>query len=119
MISGGSPLSVVGKKVDLIGNFHVKLPLLPEKLFGHSMLITNNNELMTLGGHYGDKKQCYKLVNDSWQKQSPLTQSRKYAVAIVMANGIYCLGGEDSPCTSDFLPNGQSEWQAGQQNLCW
>ena len=30
-----------------------------------------------------------------------------------MPNGIYCIGGRSSPCTSDFLPNGQCEWQAG------
>ena len=68
---------------------------------------------MTLGGGHGDSKQCYKLVNDKWQKQTPLTQPRMFAVGITMADGIYVFGGKDSPLTSDFLPNGQSEWQAG------
>ena len=77
------------------------------------MVITNNNELMTLGGWIGDRKQCYKLVNGSWQKQNPLTQPRRYAVGITMADGIFVFGGMYSPLTSDFLPNGQSEWQAG------
>ena len=76
-------------------------------------MITNNNELMTLGGGHGDSKQCYKLVNDKWQKQSPLTQPRMFAVGITMTDGVYVFGGKDSPLTSDFLPNGQSEWQAG------
>ena len=99
--------------LEVIGDSNVKLPPLPEKNHAHSMVITNNNELMTLGGNYGDKKQCYKLVNGKWQKQNPLTQPRKYAVGITMADGIYVFGGLDSPLTSDFLPNGQSEWQAG------
>ena len=68
---------------------------------------------MTLGGDYSDKKQCYKLENGSWKKQSRLAQPRKSAVAIVMPNGIYCFGGFDSPCTCDFLPNRQSHWQTG------
>ena len=34
-------------------------------------------------------------------------------MTIVMKNGIYCFGGRESPCTSDFLPNGQNEWLSG------
>jgi len=89
------------------------LPPLPEANSKHSMVITNQNELMTLGGDYGDKNQCYKLVNGKWQKQSPLTQPRNNAVAITMADGIYVFSGWGSPLTSDFLPNGQSQWQVG------
>ena len=80
VISGGSSSSDVGKNVELIGNFDAKLPSLPEVNDCHSMVMNNNNELMTLGGEYGDKKQCYKLVNGSWQKQNPLTQPRQNAV---------------------------------------
>ena len=75
------------------------------------MVITNNNELMIFGGV--DSDECYKLVKDSWKKQNPLTRKRKYAVAIVMPNGIYVFGGYHSPNTSDFLPNGHNEWQEG------
>ena len=98
---------------EVIGDAETKLPPLPEANYAHSSVITNNNELMTLGGGHGDSKQCYKLVNDKWQKQTPLTQPRMFAVGITMADGIYVFGGKDSPLTSDFLPNGQSEWQAG------
>ena len=97
----------------MIGDSEEKLPPLPEASYAHSMVITNNNELMTLGGGYGDEKQCYKLENGKWQKQNPLTQPRRYALAITMSDGIYIFGGIDSPQTSDFLPNGQSKWQAG------
>ena len=99
--------------LEVTGDSKTKLPSLPEKNYRHSMVITNNNQLMTLGGDYGDKNQCYKLVNGSWEKQSPLTQPRKWAVGITMADGIYVFGGSESPCTSDFLPNGQKEWQEG------
>ena len=77
------------------------------------MVITNNNQLMTFGGWSGDSKQCYKLGNSKCQKQSPLIQRRRNAVAITMADGIYVLGGSGSPLTSDFLPNGLCEWQVG------
>ena len=110
--SGGIDTNVI-KTLEVIGDPEENLPRLPEANYAHAMIITNNNELMTLGGNYGDKKQCYKLVNGKWQKQNPLTQPRKYAVGITMADGIYVFGGLDSPLTSDFLPNGQSEWQAG------
>ena len=114
VISGGFPPYDVGGKLELVRHSNIKLPQLPEANYAHCMVITNNNELMTLGGgNRGDKNRCYKLVDGKWQKQNPLTQPRKYAAAIVMSNGIYCFGGYDSPCTSDFLPNGQSEWQAG------
>ena len=66
--------------LEVIGDAETMLPPIPKTNHGHSMVINNNNELMTLGGRYGDKKQCYKLVNGKWQKQSPLTQPRSYAV---------------------------------------
>ena len=75
------------------------------------MVITNNNELMIFGGV--DSDECYKLVKGSWEKQNALTRKREYAVAIVMSNGIYVFGGQNTACRSDFLPNGQDEWQEG------
>ena len=101
--------------LEVIGDSKVKLPSLTKRNFSHTMVISNNNELMTLGkGYHGDiRNQCYKLVNGIWQNQNPLTERRSSSVGISMPDGIYCFGGEDSPCTSDFLPNGQSIWQAG------
>ena len=113
LISGGYDGNSRLTNIEVIGDSDTKLPPLPEGNSAHSMVITNNNELMILGGNCDDEKQCYKLVNGKWQKQNPLTQPRKWAVRIVMPNGIYCFGGEGNRCTSDFLPNGQNEWQTG------
>ena len=100
--------------LEAIGESDIILPTLPEVNSARSMVITNNNELMTFGGYAGDEKQCYKLETGNWRKENPLTQRRNFSVGIVMPNGIYCFGGSaESPFTSDFLPNGQSEWQAG------
>ena len=81
--------------------------------YAHCMVITNDNKLMTFGGNHEDGKQSYELSKDIWQKQNPLTKPRFMAVAVTMTDGIYCFGGFDNSCTSDFLPNGKSVWQAG------
>ena len=62
---------------------------------------------------FGYDRECYKLMNGSWQKQNPLTKKRSNAVTIVMSSGVFCFGGNSSPCTSDFLPNGLNVWIAG------
>ena len=89
--------------LEVIGDSKIKLPEFPKPIYHYSMVITNNNELMIFGGV--DSDECYKLVKGSWEKQNALTRKREYAVAIVMSNGIYVFGGQNTACRSDFLPN--------------
>ena len=70
----------------------------------HSMLITNNDELMV----FSYNKQCHKFENGNWQTQN-LSQQISFGIFISMDDGIYCFDGRDS----HFLPNGKNEWQKG------
>ena len=112
-ISGGHIGTKQLTTLEAFGHSDTILPPLPEANSSHNMVITNSKKFLILGGNHDDRKQCYKFENGVWQKQNPLTQPRSYATCVVMPNGIYCFGGTNSPCTSDFLPNGQTEWQAG------
>ena len=81
VLTGGYEYDVKANTTsEVIGESEEKLTPLTEANYGHTMVITNNNELMTLGGDLDDRKQCYKLEKGSWQKQNPLTQPRQNAV---------------------------------------
>ena len=92
------------------------------------MVITNEREVMVLGGALAadvPTKMCYILKNGQWIKHSVLPEFRIYSSAITMPQGIYIFGGSRIPfpkpvvlekasfSTSNFLPNGSTEWQNG------
>ena len=48
-----------------------------------------------------------------WQTHSTLREERYFHSVVVMPAGTYILGGYSNRFTSEFLPTGSTEWQAG------
>ena len=95
-------------------NSILKLPPLPEGNDGNSMVITNDNKILSISGKAGDGKQCHIFQDGHWKHHSVLNKRRVGAVAITTKDGIYCFGGQgDSRQTSEFLPNNAKHWQEG------
>ena len=116
------------RKSEILGKFVCRIPPLPFVTQGHSMVMTNNKEPMVIGGTIDANvptKVCYILKNGQWTIHSVLPEFRIYSSAITMPQGIYVFGGRKIPFpnpvvihktsfdTSNFLPNGSTEWQDG------
>ena len=86
------------------------IPPLPKKSVNTSLLISEENNLMSLGGNM---KNCFILKSGQWTKHSRLNINRFGGVFINMPNGIYVFGGNISPNTTEFLPKGTDVWQFG------
>ena len=117
LISGGIKLNEETEELNLtkvfktIGASKRHLPNFPEyNDRERSLVTTNNGEILSCGAQ---SRQCLILKNRAWVKHSTLKSVRIGAVGIQMPNGIYMFGGNKSPYTSEFLPNGSTVWQQG------
>ena len=114
ILSGGFTNGrLISKTIEVLGPPQLSLPPLITPLRLHSMVISSDNNLLMMGNHPGatNTKRCVALKNRN--TYSPLTCPRERAIGITMANGIYIFGGQKSPTTSDFLPNGKYNWING------
>ena len=98
------------KSIALSSSLDLNIPPLPKKSINTSLLITEENNLLSVGGNL---KTCYVLRNGKWIKHSRLNKNRFGGVFIDMPNGIYVFGGKTSPNTTEFQPKGSSIWQFG------
>ena len=98
------------KSIALSSSLDLNIPPLPKKSINASLLITEENNLLSIGGNL---RTCYVLKNGKWSKHSRLNKNRFGGVFIDMPNGIYVFGGKTSPNTTEFLPKGSSIWQFG------
>ena len=84
----------------------------------HCMVIDNDRRLMVCGGsvtpyRFKSDRECL-ILDGTWKFHSYLASPhRKGAIGITMPNGIYILGGWNSPMTSEFLAKGSSTWIIG------
>ena len=98
------------KSIALLPSLVHNIPPLPKKSINTSLLITEENNLLSVGGNL---RTCYVLRNGKWIKHSRLNKNRFGGVFVDMPNGIYVFGGKTSPHTTEFLPKGSSTWQFG------
>ena len=99
------------------------IPDLPKHMCKHAMVITNDKELMVIGGfqeredgfYCASRKNCYILKNGKWILHSSYQKYRMFITAITMPNGIYIFGGNTDGYGNicEFLPNGSQKWQFG------
>ena len=97
------------------------LPDLPKNIDKHAMVITNDKELMVIGGfqeskdgtYCASRKNCYILKDGKWKYHSSYQTYKMSITAITMPNGIYIFGGDTKGFGSicEFLPNGSQKWQ--------
>ena len=116
-ISGGTNGSCSSKMLEVLGKYTCKIQPFAEGVFGHSMVVNNNNELMVFGGQGQSEKSkvCLVYKNNEWTHHSIMVMGRIHSCSIVMPNGIYVFGGR--PCfppmshlSCEFLPNDQLYW---------
>lgn len=88
---------------------------LPDKNYGHSMVLTNDLKILVCGGFVRESYECLQLSKRSgnWVFHSYFNFPRSLGTAIVMPNGIYYFGGVRSPETSEFLATGKKNWVQG------
>ena len=100
--------------VEVLGDKNCSLPQFPFAMtIAPSLILTNNNEILSCGGAEDTIKQCYVLKGDKWVQHSELLKERYHSSAVTMPNGVYIFGGEGSAYKSEFLPNGSNTWQEG------
>ena len=112
----------------------VIFPPLPKKSNSHSMVITNDGDILICGINQMKEKEefctfmkrqvtryvkapdgeCLKLEKDKWVHHSTLNLAREDCIAITMPNGVYLFGG-NAPKTvqGEFLKNGSNTWEMG------
>ena len=115
ILSGGisTRQNIVTKTIEVLGTPQLSIPPLQSRRRFHSMVFTNDNDLIVMGNYpmAPDRRQCVAVKR--WPIFSSLPSPRVSAIGITMANGIYMFGGRESPRTSDFLPNGKFNWTIG------
>ena len=113
ILSGGlTRQNISTTTIEILGTPQMPIPPLPTPMYFHSMVITNSNDLMVMGNDIrADRRKCLTVKRGSIF--SSLTRPRVSAIGITMPNGIYLFGGRKSPRTSDYLPNGESNWTTG------
>ena len=94
------------------------IPQLPTSIYGQNLVITSGDfQVLHCGGFNNTNylRSCLALdvVAKKWVSHSHLTKYRYAATSVTMPNGVYILGGEDSPSTTDFLPKSSQEWIQG------
>ena len=88
------------------------IPSLPKGIsYNPNLVLTNDKKVLFCGGM--DNKQCFELQEKEWVHHSNLTENRYFAAAVTMPKGTYLFGGEGSPDTWEWLPNGSSTWKPG------
>ena len=94
------------------------LPPLPTGRNHHTTFLTSepNPVIATCGG--SPTASCLVLdpINKLWDesRMGDLTMPRSYsAVATLNSVGVFFIGGDYGPETSEFLPAGQMQWQEG------
>ena len=117
IISGGIKLNEETRELNLtkvsqtIGISKTRLPNFPEYSDSERTLVTmSNGNILSCGGQ---SKLCFVLKKRAWVKHSTMNSVRIGAVGVQMPNGIYMFGGNKSPNTSEFLPNGSTVWHQG------
>ena len=78
-----------------------------------SVILTNQNEILTCGGLGNNIKHCMVLKQQKWFLHSNLQEKRNAASSVTMPDGVYIFGGTRNPKTSEFLPNESNSWQIG------
>merc|ERR1712223_1798245 len=97
------------------------MPDLPEGInWGHNMIMTANNDILTCGGaNPAYKQKCYRYEKTSrtWNPHSDLKQERNYAASITMPNAVYVFGGSESYNTYEYLETDENVWQEGKTSI--
>lgn len=94
------------------------LPDLPSGIGGQPSLIMTHNQKIILCGGINNRKSCLEMKSSSWKLHSSLSKERRLASAVVMKEGIFIFGGEDSKYTWEWLPNnGSSHWILGDSDI--
>ena len=99
------------KVTQVFGASRYRLPNFPQ--FNNreqSFVQMNNGDILSC---VGEIQQCFILENRKWVEHSIMNKVRIGAVGIQMPNGTYMFGGNESPNTSEFLPNNSTVWEQG------
>ena len=107
-----------GVQMFFTGSETCYIPDLPTSIYGQNLVITSGDfQVLHCGGFNNTNylRSCLALdvVAKKWVSHSHLTKYRYAATSVTMPNGVYILGGEDSPSTTDFLPKSSQEWIQG------
>ena len=102
------------KNVEIFGDGNTcQVPKLPKSISGRpNMILTNEKKLLICGG-YNNEQNCLIFKENNWLKHSFLIEPRKHASTVTMPIGTFIFGGDSSPNTSEFLPNGSKSWKIG------
>merc|ERR1712038_946546 len=128
VITGGSRSNEISLGLDYFNTSEIlngpegcTIPDLPEgRNWGHNMIMTANNDILTCGGAMSAYKQkCYRYDKTSrtWNPHSDLKQERYYAASITMPNAVYVFGGSESYNTYEYLENDENVWQEGKTTI--
>merc|ERR1711899_533787 len=128
VITGGSRSNEISLGIDFFNTSEIlngpegcTMPDLPEgHNWGHNMIMTANNDILTCGGaNPAYKQKCYRYEKTSrtWNPHSDLKQERYYAASITMPNAVYVFGGSESYNTYEYLENDGNVWQEGKTSI--
>ena len=129
-LQGLKSCEVLSPKIQVLATLN-----LPKYLLESSFVITNESELLIIGGRFwygrywpqafGPIESNLVFRGTKWINHSVLIQPRSRPISICMPNGIYVFGGQeitsegtyqaekDYLFSSEFLPNGTLTWQNG------
>ena len=93
------------------------LPSLPRSVYFGSLVMTNKTQKILLCGGENNWNKCLTLKDSKWKPHSTLHESRIYAPAVAMPNGVFIFGGNaNGRSTWEWLPNGSTGvWKKGGQ----
>merc|ERR1712223_586519 len=127
VITGGTRSNEISLGIDFFNTSEIlngpegcTMPDLPEgRNWGHNMIMTANNDILTCGGVTPYKQKCYRYDKTSrtWNPHSDLKQERKDAASITMPNAVYVFGGRESYNTYEYLENDENVWQEGKTSI--
>ena len=99
-----------------------KLPNLPMKINGSSMVFHNKTILLCGGSDshclkLNNKKKCLQLKNGNWDDHSILNEERVYHSTVATKTATFIFGGLNSRNTYEYLPKDATEWLMGKTEI--
>ena len=108
IVAGGCGSSAVDF---LTGDLGFKLPTLPHRIIGSSM-VAHYGTILLCGGRYNEKK-CLQMDHGTWKEHSTLNKKRVWHSTVTTQEATFIFGGYNSKTTYEYLPKDSTKWLMG------